>query len=442
MNPDKPRSSLGLVFLIVFLDIVGFSVLFPLFPAMLDHYVELEGPDGWCGRLVAYLGEIGGANEHAVVTLFGTALGSIYSLLQFLFAPVWGALSDRHGRRPVLLVTLAGTVVGHLLWTFAGSFGLLIGARLLGGAMAGNVSTASAVVADTTSGVDRAKGMGIVGMAIGLGFLFGPALGGLASTVVLGAPAPGEAWNAGLALNPFSMAALISLALGLVNLVGVATRFQETLPPERRGQGRSTHTVNPLGRLVQLRDPGVPRTNLVYFLFVTVFAAMEFTLTFLAVERFAYSPRDNAWMFVFVGLVVAFVNGGVVRRLAPRLGEKRLVLTGLALLIPGFGLIAAADGQGVFFAGLGCMAVGSALAMPCLSALVSRYAPEERQGFVLGTFRSLGALSRALGPLLGGVLYWTRGSAAPYAVGALLLLVPLFLALGLPPIQARAGDGR
>ena len=434
MNTAK-RSSLGLVFGIVFLDIVGFSVIFPLFPAMLDHYVALEGEGGWCGRLVAWLADVtGSTDDHAVVTLFGGVLGSLYSILQFLFAPIWGGLSDRVGRRPVLRLTLLGTALSYVLWAFAGSFAILIAARLFGGMMAGNISAASAVVADTTTGRERAKGMGIVGMAIGLGFILGPALGGLTAGITLG---DGE-WSRGFALNPFSAAALVSLVLAAINLVWVQTRFAETLPPERRGHGEGGHTWNPFGRLSEIARPGVTRTNLVYFLYITAFAAMEFTLTFLAVERFAYTPKDNAWMFVYVGLVIAFVNGGLVRRLAPRFGEQRVATAGLALLLPGFLAIGAAAPQSsaVFYFGLTCMAVGSALAMPCLSSLVSRYAPAERQGLVLGAFRSLGSLSRAIGPIAGGLLYWSLGSAAPYYAGAAFLLLPLALALGLPPVPA------
>jgi len=434
VNPAK-RSSLGLVFAIVFLDIVGFSVIFPLFPAMLEHYVALEGPGGWCGRLVDWLQDASGETDpFKVVTLFGGVLGSIYSILQFVFAPIWGGLSDRIGRKPVLSFTLIGTALSYVLWAFAGSFELLILARLVGGVMAGNISTASAIVADTTSGRERAKGMGIVGMAIGLGFILGPALGGMSTLIHVG---PGDgAWEAGFALNPFSVAALISLALALFNFAWMSARFHESLPPEKRGERHRGHPWNPFARLATISQPGVTRSSIIYFLYGTAFAAMEFTLTFLAVERFAYDERDNAWMFVFVGFVIAFVNGGVVRRMAPRLGEKKVAVAGLVVLAPGFALIGAAGGSGVLYAGLFLMAVGSALAMPCLSSLVSRYAPSQRQGLALGAFRSLGSLSRAIGPLLGGVMYWSLGSAAPYYAGAAFVLVPAAIALALPPVPS------
>ncbi len=433
-NQPQSRSVLGLVFLTVFVDLVGFSIIFPLFPQMLEHYVALEGTDSLIGELHAFLLEFVSGREgadFAVVTLFGGLLGSVYSLLQFVFAPVWGHLSDRRGRRGTLLFTLGGTACSYLIWFFSGSFLLLILSRLVGGIMAGNISIASAVVSDTTSGADRAKGMGILGMAIGLGFVVGPAIGGLASLQDLT-----ELWPAGEAfgLNPFSLAAGLAFVLALFNWVWALTHFPETLPVEQRGKVSSERTLRPFQALKSIDFPGVKRTSVVSLLFLTAFSAMEFTLTFLAAERFDYGPRDMAKMFVFIGLTVAFVQGGIVRRLAPKLGEKKVTLQGLAVLIPGFVSVGLAQGTGLLYAGLACMAVGSALAMPCLSALISRYSPPAAQGLAMGSFRSVGALARAIGPLLGGALYWLFGSAAPYLVGAVMILWPLALAFKLPPI--------
>jgi MFS family permease len=424
---DRPRSVLGIVFLTVFLDIVGFSIIFPLFPEMLDHYFALEGADSALGHLVQWLEGFAGGDRNAVHTLFGGLLGSIYGLLQFFFAAIWGSLSDRIGRRPTLLFTLVGTVLAYLMWAYAGSFWLLIAARVLGGAMAGNISTASAAVADTTEGSQRAKGMGMVGMGIGLGFIFGPALGaffvGFETSTGSGT----------FALNPFSGAAFASMGLAVLNLLWVWQRFPETLPAEKRGHSSGNKTLNPFGRLRSLNFPGVQRTNFVYFLYLTAFAAIEFTLTFLASERLGFGHTELAWMFVFVGLIIAFVQGGLIRRLAPKYGERRVARIGLALTAPGFVLIGSAQGVGLLYAGLACMAVGSAFVMPCLSSLVSRYSPADRQGLVLGTFRSMGSLSRAVGPVIGSVMYWKFGSAAPYWAGAVFLLIPLGLALTLPP---------
>ena len=429
MPAQQPRV-LGLVFLTVFLDMVGFSIIFPLFPEMLEHYVGREGEASLVGRLASWLLGIAG-DEFGVVTLFGGFLGSIYSVLQFLFAPIWGALSDRIGRRPTLLVTLAGTALSYVMWFFAGTFVLLVVARLLGGIAAGNVSTASAVVADTHPGAQRAKGMGVLGAGIGLGFVVGPAIGGLSASWNLL-----DAWpGAPAGVNPFSGAALFAFVLAVFNLVWVAARFPETRVADTSSEKRP---LNPFGGLKSIDVPGVRATNLAYFLYFVPFGAMEFTLTFLAAERLDYAPRDNAWMFVFVGLTIAFVQGGLVRRLVPKRGERSLTLMGFALTLPGFLLVGFAYSSPVLFAGLGLLATGSAFVMPCLSSLVSRYSPEESQGLSLGIFRSFGSLARAVSPLLGGILFWSLGSLSPYLFGAAALLLPWWLVRRLPDVPAAA----
>jgi MFS family permease len=426
---EAPRKTLGLVFLIVFLDMVGFSIIFPLFPDMLVHYVEVEGEQSWVGSLVRWLDSLAPGEEFGRVTLFGGLLGSIYSLLQFVFAPIWGAISDRYGRRSTLILTLGGTWLSYLLWIFAGSLGLLIAARVLGGIMAGNISTAAAIVTDTTPPEDRAKGMGIIGMAIGLGFIMGPAIGGATYTLF---PIESIDWQTGWALNPFSVPAMAAAMISTLNFLWVLRGFEETHPVEKRGKALKTRSWNPFGQLKRIQAPGLGRTNLVYFIYLLAFSAMEFTLTFLAVDRLNFQPVDNTWMFVFIGLMIAFVQGGVVRRLAPRMGERKVASTGILIMLPGFLLIGFTGSTPQLYLGLGFLSVGSALAMPCLSALVSHYAPADVQGLAQGTFRSMGALSRAIGPALGGVLYWKLGSEIPYVSGAVLMLLPLVLILGLP----------
>lgn len=434
MREKKRPSVLGLVFLTVLVDMIGFSVIFPLFPAMLEYYFALEGHASLIGRVIGLLSTWGPGSEFTVVALFGGLLGSIYSVAQFIFAPLWGIISDRIGRRAALLITLTGTMGSYVLWFVSGSFILFVVARLVGGIMAGNVSTASAAVADTCEGPDRAKGMGILGAGIGLGFVIGPAVGGATASWNLLQVWPG---GAQFGINPFSGCALIAFVLAAINLLWAAFRFPETLSAEHRERAAEAHdgrTWNPLGALKRLDFPGLRPANLSYFFYFLSFASMEFTLPFLAVDRLGYAPRDNAWMFVFVGLIIVLVQGGLVRRMAPRFGEKRLVITGMALTVPGFVLIGIAHSSLLLYLGLASLSVGSALVMPCLSALVSRYTPADRQGFSLGVYRSLGSLSRAVGPLVGGLLYWALGSWAPYLLGALALLLPLAMALALPPV--------
>ena len=326
-----------------------------------------------------------------------------------------------------------------MLWVFSGSFALLVASRLLCGVASGNISTASAVIADVTEGKHRARGMGLLGMSIGLGFILGPVLCLLAMKL---APAHDGTWSHGLALNPFSGPAILSAALALLNLTWIAARFRESLPPERRGASSHSRVLNPFAQRRRLAFPGIARTNTITFWFFAAFSGMEFTLTFLTVEHLHYGVAQNARMFVFAGLVIALVQGGLVRRLVPRVGERRVAFLGLALLAPGFAAIGAvaaigaAHGSEVLYTGLFLMAVGSALAMPSLSSLASRYAPGDRQGLALGTNRSLQALARAIGPIAACLLYWRIGSAASYWIGAASLVLPLALILALPPLPA------
>jgi MFS family permease len=448
LRAPSPRSQLGTLFLTVFIDLVGFSIIFPLFPAMLSYYLG-SGPEGTGGaleRIVAALrsasaGESAEAQFYAEV-LFGGILGSLYSLLQFIFAPLWGRLSDRAGRKPVLLLTIGGLALSYLLWFFSGSFLLLVASRFFGGMMSGNISVATAAVADSTGPEGRARGMGVIGAAFGLGFILGPALGGAFFLLErqLGFSA---ALSFVPGINPFSLAAGGAFLLSAWNFLRVWRKFAETLPPEARGRAEAERPLNPL-RLARGFDlPGVNRANLVYFIFLLAFAGMEFTLTFLARDRFDYTPeRIGMVLFTYVGLIIALVQGGVVRRLAPLLGEKRVAIAGLLLVVPGLIATGLAASQAVLFVGLTFLAAGSALAMPSLTALVSLYTPSSRQGEVLGVFRSLGALSRAVGPLLACAVYWKLGSEWPYLGGAALLLLPILLALRLPPVRGAYGKPR
>jgi len=435
MNAERKKSPIGVLFLTVFVDLVGFSIIFPLFPDMLEHYA---GADSFFGGLIANLAELSGEQgekrDFYTTVLFGGILGSLYSILQFLFAPMWGRLSDRIGRRPVLLMTIGGLCVSYLVWIFSDSFLLLIISRVLGGAMGGNISVATAAMADSTDEKNRAKGMGMIGMAFGLGFILGPAIGALLSSPSLNI----QSWGLP-GLNPFSTAAAGAFLLSLWNLSWVMRSFKESLPEEERGKAhRAGRPISPLKLFRGFDIPGVSRTNMVYFLFLVAFAGMEFTLTFLAKDRLNYTSHDMMWIFIFVGLIIALVQGGVVRRMAPKLGEKKVTLCGLILLVPGLLITGTAQTGGMFYLGLAFLAVGSALATPCLTALASLYTPSDRQGEVLGTFRSLGALSRAVGPIIACAAYWRLGSEYPYYGAAALVLLPLLLALGLPPVPGRA----
>ncbi len=437
--PAESKRVLKLMFLTMFLDLMGFSIIFPLFPALAKHYlatdpdnVFLRGIFGLVGDIQALGGEAAGSAGSVV--LFGGILGALYSLLQFVAAPAWGAISDRVGRKPVLVVSILGLFISYGLWFFAGTFTLLIAGRALGGLMSGNLSIASAVVADVTDQKNRSKGMAVVGIAFALGFIFGPAIGGISMLFSLTAAWPMlETWG----VNPFSTAALVSMVLALVNLFTVTLWFPETLPKEKRGQGMGLHRTANLAKLfAPLPFKGTNQTNWAYFLFITAFAGMEFTLTFLAVERFGYSPLDNAKMFVFIGLLIGFTQGGYVRRKAHQVGEGRMAVQGLGLIVPGLLMIGWASSGGLLYAGLGFLAIGSAMVIPCLTSLVSLFTPAEEQGRALGQFRGLGSLGRVVGPLMASLAYWRWGGAPTYVAGAIALVIPMLMVRALPRPQA------
>ena len=426
-----PHKVLGIILLTVFLDLVGFSIIFPLFPDMLEYYLIQERADGVLHRLITNLRELSGFDGEqatlAATVLFGGLLGSLYSLLQFLASPVWGTWSDTRGRRKILVLTTLGTAIGYLLWVFADSFWVLVLSRVVGGVMAGNLSVATAAVADVTDESSRSKGMGMIGAAFGVGFILGPVLGAVLSRWDLSATLPGVP-----GLNPFSGPALVAFVLAMANFFWVLRSF-----PETRSVGQVTHAVrrplNPFQLLRPFEFPGVNRTNLLYFIFIVAFAGMEFTLTFLAKDRFGYTAAQNGYLFLFIGIIIVLVQGGVIRRIAPKYGERNLVICGLALILPGLLLIAICKTQFVLYVGLALLAIGSSLVTPSLTALVSIYAPNERQGEVLGVFRSVGSLGRAFAPLAAALIYWRFGSQWPYLGGALILLLPLAIAFGLPP---------
>ena len=433
----QAKSTLKIVFLTLFLDLVGFSIIFPLFPALAKHYLTTDEFNSWIQMIFVLIGswaDLGAAGKGSVIVLFGGALGALYSLLQFLTAPFWGVLSDRIGRRPVLLISIAGLAFSYFLWFFAASFGILLLARFIGGVMGGNISTATAVVADVTQKENRAKGMAFIGIAFALGFVLGPALGGILSLIDLTQIYPSLAQYG---VNPFSMPAALAFILSLFNFIWLARKFKETLPPEKRGKSVTARSSNPLTLFKPLPFAGVNLTNIGHFFFLTAFSGMEFTLTFLAVERLGYTSFDNASMFVFIGILIAITQGGIVRRYAHQVGEKKMALYGLIILIPGLLSIAFAHHTFVLYMGLFFLSIGSAMAISCLTSLVSLYSPADQQGKSIGIFRSLGALARVVGPVVASVIYWRMGESWPYIAGAIFLIIPILLVAKLPRDEGR-----
>jgi ferrochelatase len=433
LSPESSRI-LKLMFLTMFLDLIGFSIIFPMFPAMARHYLNVDSDNAilsWMMGLISNIQSVttstDGAPLMTTIVLFGGLLGALYSLLQFFAAPLWGGISDRIGRKPVLMLSVFGLFTSYIIWIFSGSFTLLIVARIIGGFMSGNLSIASAVVSDVTDEKNRSKGMAVIGIAFALGFVFGPAFGGILS---LYNPLTNNPELMAWGINPFSAPATLAALLSLINFFLIWKRFPETLK-----MGATSHlqrSVNPLKLFRPLPVAGVNYTNLAYFFFITAFSGMEFTLTFLAVERLGYTSMDNAYMFIFIGLIIGFVQGGYVRRKAHQVGERKMSFQGLIAIIPGLILLAYAQSGWMLYAGLFFLSLGSAMIIPCLTTLVSFYTPKNMQGQSLGIFRSLGALGRVLGPIYASLVYWRYGSVNAYLIGAALIIIPALLVKILP----------
>jgi DHA1 family tetracycline resistance protein-like MFS transporter len=381
------------LFLIVFTDLAGFGLIIPLLPFYGEHF-------------------------HASPAEVGVLMAT-YSLAQFIAAPLWGRLSDRVGRRPVLAASLLGATLSYVWLAFSDTLWMLFAARALGGFMAGNIATAFAYVADVTTPANRAKGMGIVGAAFGLGFIFGPAIGG-----VLAGHDPVHA--------DYRTPALVAAGLSASAMILTAALLRESLPKSVR-LAHSRLPRSSRWRLLAdaLRTPGVGRLIGIAFLATFVFAGMETTFAMWSRRQFGWGPEQNGYLFAFVGLISAAVQGGLVGRLARRFGEQRLVVSGAAALAVGMLAIPFASSVPLLAPAMLVVALGFSLMTPSLNSLVSLRVQSTVLGGTMGVSRSATTLARVLGPGWAGLLFEYIGKDWPYFGGALIMTVVIAIALTL-----------
>jgi MFS family permease len=388
---DIRAAQMPTLFLIVFVDLVGFGLVIPLLP---------------------FYGLRFAASPQEV-----TLLLAIYSLMQLFTAPLWGRLSDRVGRRPVLMVSMAASVLAYIWIGSASALWMLFAARALAGACAGNIAAAQAYVADVTKPEERAKGMGLIGAAFGLGFIIGPALGGL-----LAGHDPATA--------NVQTPAWVAAGLSFVALCGVFLLLKESLPGDRRGisrvsRGRLSAILDVLGR------PVLSRLILIFFLVILAFAGMESTFALWAVEQFGWGPRQVGYVFSYVGLLSAILQGGLIGALTRRFGEERLLLCGLALIGIGLLIMPLARSLPLLAPAISALALGMGLTQPSLNSLISRRAGREEQGEVLGVSQSVGSLSRVIGPAAAGFFFGEFGRNAAFLWGAALVAAALLVSFKL-----------
>jgi DHA1 family tetracycline resistance protein-like MFS transporter len=386
------RGALAFALTTIFLDMLGTAILIPVLP----YIVRLYNTDALTVGL----------------------LSVVYSAAQFGAAPILGWLSDRYGRRPVLLVSVLGSALGYYLFGIGGALWVLFLARLIDGITGGNISTAQACIADVTPPQDRAKNFAMMGAVFSLGFILGPAIGGV--------------------LGKFNVI-LPALAAGTLSLLSVIFGYfmlPESLSKEKRATTPfSWSDVNPLAAIGEMAArPGLGVLLFATFVFNFVYGAMANNFSVYTIEKFRAPPFQNATIFTLVGTIGFIIQAGVVQRLVPRFGEKKLALGGLVLQVLGFLGIVVAPAFWLLYPISALIGAGNAFMRPTLTALISNGVSFREQGKVAGVTASLTSLTYVLGPLWAGASYDYVMPSAPYWSGALLLALTWLLVARLTPV--------
>ncbi|HEX8637728.1 MAG TPA: MFS transporter [Pyrinomonadaceae bacterium] len=371
-KPDEKflTKPLIIIFVTIFIDLVGFGVAIPVLP----DYAKNEF----------------GASPFVIGWLVAS-----YSIMQFISTPFLGQLSDKYGRRPILFFSLLGTSVAALITGLSNTLWLLFFGRIFDGATGGNISTAQAYIADITTRENRAKGMGLVGAAFGLGFIFGPAIGGILSKFGTHAP---FFFVSGLALTN---------AIMLYFILPESRRFDENESATQR-KGRLTELYE------SLKDRNFGVVTLLYFLTIVAFSIMTTVFVQYTMFRFGYNAEQNGYLFAYIGVLAILLQGGVFARLVEKLGESRLVVIGCFLLTASFFAVPfvgpATGGLTALLVGIAFFSIGNSLSSPALTSLASKEAHEAAQGKTLGILQSAASLARAVGPALSAFLLYSAAS--------------------------------
>ena len=378
MSENDGRSSparLGVLFSVIVVDLIGFGIVVPILP----FWSERFGANGLIlGLLVA---------SHAA--------------MQFLFSPGWGRLSDRIGRRPVMLITIAGTALSLLFLGLADSLPQIFLARVLSGIFGSNISVATAYLTDVTDEADRTRWMGMIGASFAVGFTLGPPIGGLLARAGHGVPM------------------LFAAALAALNFLWAAVQLRE---PSRRIERAPTSMT---GRLDVLRDPALGRLCFVYFMFSVAVTQLETTFAFLMSHRFGYDELGVGLIMLAMAIVMGGIQGGAMKRLAARFHERRLILAGLALMALAFFSVPIPHSVAFLMVPLAVAAVGRGISQPPMMSLVSQSANEASRGIVMGVFQSCASAARVVGPLIAGALYDLDQDYPYWLAGALLVIATL-----------------
>ncbi len=380
----RNKSSLSVIFITVFIDLMGFGILIPILPTFASKNLDIS--DFGIGIIVA-----------------------AYSFIQFLFNPLLGKISDRIGRRPLILITLFITSISYLVFSISDSFFLLLLSRLIAGFGGSNIGVAQAYIADVTPKEQRSKGMGLIGAAFGLGFVFGPFIGGALSQYGYSV--------AGYAASVFSFLALIFAFFMLPE-----SKKEASAEENRRTLFFNFNYVKSI-----LTHPSLGLLIIIFFIIIFSIANIYGTFAILTYKVYGLTDMQTGYLFALMGIVSAIIQGGMINRITLRFDDRKLVLTGLLFMMTGLGLLP----YGMNFFGLAVVSVimtfGTGILQPVVLSMISRYSPEKEQGAILGLNQSLASLARVLGPFWGGIAYNFIGYQFPFFTGAVFTLLTFFI---------------
>lgn len=380
------KASLGIVFFTVFIDLLGFGILIPILPLFASEKLNIS--DFQIGIVIAS-----------------------FSFIQFIFNPILGKLSDRIGRRPLIVYTLLITSISYFIFTFATNFWILLLSRVLAGFGGSNIGVAQAYIADITTKQERAKGMGLIGAAFGLGFLFGPMIGGILSQYSFA--------YAGYGSAIFSFTAFL---------------FSFFFLPESRKENISSENyklkiIDIKFAIQTLKIPFIGMLIIMFFLIVFSMANIYGTFPIIGSKYYKFSKNEITILYVIMGLIGAIIQGGLMKFLSTKIKDKNLVIFGMIVLSLGLGFIPYGFNLYGLIISISLLSIGSGILQPVLLSMISKYSSDHNQGATLGFSQSLSALGRVLGPLWGGFSYDYLGFQAPFLTGALITLLTLLISL-------------
>jgi len=373
------KKALWTIFLIVFIDLLGFSLILPLLPFVAEKYH---------------------ANEFQI-----GLLTAVYSFFQFIGAPLLGQLSDKYGRKKLLVLSQIGTLIGFIILGFANSLPLLFLSRVIDGITGGNISIAQAYIADITDQKNRARGMGVLGAAFGLGFIIGPVIGGLLSEY------------------GFAVPAFFAAFISLVSILATTFLLKEQFNPKKFLAQKTAQIKNGFFQFMfHSRKTAIFPIIIIFLVLNLAFAAIQGNLSLWTIRNLNYGPRENSYIFAYIGILTVLTQLKILPFLLKRYSEKRLFTLGLFILAIGMLLVPVSSHLVILLTALASIALGNGLINPTLQAIASENVPPDQYGRSLGFLQSGGSIGRILGPLIGGELFYLFGSGTPFVFSGFLVL--------------------